>query len=167
MNVGARFDYEYGESFRWGEIKQSKEGEPYKFLKRGSSDFSRYITELSSAVPPDYQTTLLPQDDVAHRRMGGNWRMPTVDEMEELRDKCHWQALLINRAIRAYRITAGNGNSILLPQVSLWTSSLFESNSYAYSLSFNRSNHNSPKIGKTLREYDRAVRGVLPKPNDA
>ncbi len=165
MNVGAHFDYEYGDSFRWGEIRQAKEDEPYKFLRRGSSyHLSRYLTEPSNGVYIDYQATLLPQDDAAHQRMGGNWRMPTVDEMEELRKKCHWQALLINRTIRAYRISAGNGNSIMLPQVSLWTSSLFENNRFAYSLLFL---DRAPKIQEYSREYCLAVRGVLPKPKDA
>ncbi len=72
MNVGAHFDYEYGDSFRWGEIRQAKEDEPYKFLRRGSSyHLSRYLTEPSNGVHIDYQTTLLPQDDAAHQRMGG------------------------------------------------------------------------------------------------
>ncbi len=166
MNVGARFDYEYGDSFRWGEVRPPKSGEPYKFLRRGSSDLSRYLTQRS-CVKPDYQTTLLSEDDVAHRRMGGNWRMPTIDEMEELYKNCHWQALLINRTIRAYRITARNGNSILLPQVNLWTSSLHENNLRAYCLSFYSSNRSGPKITYTNRESCLAVRGVLPKPKDA
>lgn len=163
MNVGARFDYEYGDVFQWGEIRSGK-GTTYKFYTEGYGNnyYTRYTTSRNNAQnnKPDYQSTLLPQDDVAHQYMSGSWRMPTIDEMEELLARCHWQALLINRTIRAYRITGQNGNSILLPQVALWTSSLHEYNHLAYCLNFNA---HTPRIDSQDRKNGFSIRAVLPQ----
>lgn len=158
MNVGARFNYEYGIVRKWGET-HAPQGE-YKF---GWFCYTRYTTEPGSAPKgkPDYQTTLLRRDDVAHRRMRGDWRMPTIDEMEELLYKCQWDAILYNRAIRAYRITGPNGNSIVLPQMSIWTSSLFRYNSSAYCLYFHYDD--SPAIKDCGRNNAYYIRAVLPK----
>ena len=87
--------------------------------------------------------------------------MPTVDEMTELVEKCSWQALMINHAILVYRVTGPSGNSILLPQQDLWTSSLYANDSFAFYLWFLRT---GPKIDYTGREKMLHVRGVLDKP---
>ncbi len=185
MNVGARFEYEYGDSFLWGETEPVKRGD-YKFRSKNGYGFTRYVTEPCENT--DYQSTLLMEDDAARQRWGGQWRMPTVDEMKELVRRCYWQALLINHTIRAYRITGPNGNSILLPQVDLWTSSLYRNNSFAYSLHFEESTYDDdddedededdeeedeereeeeeqkvPKIMEEYREHRLSVRAVLPK----
>lgn len=36
----------------------------------------------------DTKTTLDPDDDVAHVMWGGDWRMPTIDEFNELLNNC-------------------------------------------------------------------------------
>lgn len=160
-NVGARFKYEYGIVRRWGETHSPRD--EYKFEYHGSRFcYTRYTTDPGSTPKgkPDYQTTLLRRDDVAHRRMRGDWRMPTVDEMEELLYQCQWDAILYNRAIRAYRITGPNGNSILLPQMNIWTSSLYRSNSDAYCLYFY---DDGPAIRDVSRDRSYYIRAVLSK----
>ncbi len=32
----------------------------------------------------------LPEDDAAHVNWGADWRMPTVEEWQELKDNCTW-----------------------------------------------------------------------------
>ena len=32
-----------------------------------------------------------PEDDVAHVKWGGKWRMPTAEEWEELMEDCTWE----------------------------------------------------------------------------
>ena len=50
----------------------------YKWSVNGSSsNFSKYNAS-------DSKTVLDPEDDAAHVIMGGNWRMPTLDEYNEL-----------------------------------------------------------------------------------
>lgn len=152
MNVGARYDYEYGKCCGWGGIRNG-----------GRLPWSRYCTKFNPPCgsKPDYLTTLLLRDDIAHRSMGGDWRMPTVDEMGELWEKCSWQALMINHAMPAYRVTGLNGNSILLPTQSLWTSSLYANDCKAYCLQFWPGT--GPEIGYIYRDEMLHVRGVLDK----
>ena len=77
--------------FQWGDTQgytaeQVGDGEglkafswdDYKFSIDGSaSNFSKYNAS-------DNKTVLDPEDDAAHVNMGGNWRMPTFEELKEL-----------------------------------------------------------------------------------
>lgn len=149
-NVGAKYNYEYGKCCGWGGIRNG-----------GTLLWSRYRTQFNPFdKKPDYLTTLLLRDDIAHRCMGGDWRMPTVDEMNELLTQCSWQAVLINHAIRAYQITGPNGNTMLLPQKNLWTSSLCEDNGKAFGLVFMGGR---PYVEPEWRDIACYVRGVLDK----
>ena len=40
-----------------------------------------------------------PEDDVAHVKLGGSWRMPTTDEINELVEKCTWSWASVNGEI--------------------------------------------------------------------
>ena len=62
----------------------------------------------------DNKTVLEPEDDVAHVKWGGDWRMPTHAEQQELIDECTWVWTTIN-GIRGYEVTGPNGKSIFLP----------------------------------------------------
>ena len=59
-------------------------------------------------------TTLEPQDDVATKLWGKEWRMPTREEFQELVDKCQWE-WTEQAGIKGYRVTGQNGNSLFLP----------------------------------------------------
>jgi len=90
-NIGAATPEDSGLYFQWGDTQgytaeQVGNGEglkpfiwtDYKFLIDGSSsNFSKYNAS-------DSKTVLDPEDDAAHVNMGGNWRMPTTEECEEL-----------------------------------------------------------------------------------
>ena len=54
------------------------------------------------------------QNDVAHVKWGNGWRMPTLKEFNELKEKCIWCKETLN-GHRGYRITGPNGNCIFLP----------------------------------------------------
>ena len=54
------------------------------------------------------------QYDYVNKSWGGQWRMPTLYEMQELRDYCTWEWVSSDYR-RAYKITGPNGNSIILP----------------------------------------------------
>lgn len=51
--------------------------------------------------------------DVA-KNWGGNWRMPSKAEFEELLSKCSWKWITI-AGTNGYKITSSNGMSIFLP----------------------------------------------------
>ena len=74
---------------------------------------TKYCTD-SSYGTVDNKTVLDPEDDVAHVKWGGSWRMPTKAEQDELRNKCSWQWTTLN-GVNGYRVTGPNGNSIFLP----------------------------------------------------
>ena len=82
----------YGDYYAWGET-ETKSGcfeDNYKFgtfIYGTGWRFSKYSTS-SSYGTVDNKTVLEPEDDVAHVKLGGRWRMPTDDEWAELQNKC-------------------------------------------------------------------------------
>lgn len=52
--------------------------------------------------------------DIVKMNWGGEWRLPTDDEMKELMNDCAWAWETVNDA-HGYRVTGPNGNSIFLP----------------------------------------------------
>ena len=82
---------DYGDYYAWGETKPKENYSwlMYKFGKSSSGPFSKYSTPRSDG-PIDNKTVLEPEDDVAHVKLGGKWRMPTDFEWTELRAKCTW-----------------------------------------------------------------------------
>lgn len=48
--------------------------------------------------------------DAATANWGGDWRMPTSEEIEELIEECEWEL-----QANGYQVTGPNGNSIFLP----------------------------------------------------
>ena len=118
FNLGASKPEEYGDYYAWGETepKEKYSWSTYKFGTRSIGPFSKYNTK-SSYGSIDDKTVLEPEDDVAHVKLGGNWRMPTDEEWTELRTKCTWTWVTsYNRTgINGRLVTATNGNSIFLP----------------------------------------------------
>ena len=111
---------------------------------------TKYCTD-SSYGTVDNKTVLDPEDDVAHVKWGGSWRMPTLDEQKELFNNCTWTWTTQN-GVSGYKVTGSNGNSIFLPAAGgrygaevyyrgsngyYWSSSLYSRYSnYAYYLDF-------------------------------
>jgi uncharacterized protein YjdB len=102
----------------------------------------------------DGKTVLDSEDDAAHVNLGGNWRMPTKDEQDELQNNCTWKWTSMN-GINGQKVTGPNGNSIFLPAAGyrydayylsnesfrgrFWSSSLYPYYSYdAYYLDFSQ-----------------------------
>ena len=81
MNVGATKDSGFGSYFAWGEVK------PKQFYSWGTYVWSKGDTQYPlKYTTTDRKTQLVPSDDAARTNWGGEWRMPTVDEFEELTD---------------------------------------------------------------------------------
>lgn len=94
-NIGADQPHEYGDYFAWGETKPKDvySWETYKWC-RVSGDvttLTKYCTN-SEYGTVDNRWKLELTDDVAHVKLGGNWRMPTIAELHELQntDNCSW-----------------------------------------------------------------------------
>ncbi|MBP5558485.1 MAG: Ig-like domain-containing protein [Bacteroidales bacterium] len=117
FNVGASKPEDYGDYFAWGETepKSNYSWSTYKFeLGTGyQGPFSKYVTK-SSYGTVDNKTVLDPEDDAAHVNWGGSWRMPTLEECDELINKCTWTWTTQN-GVNGRLVTGPNGKSIFLP----------------------------------------------------
>lgn len=112
MNVGATKPAGYGKYFAWGET-QTKEFYSWKTYAWSRSD-GQFMTKYSNN---DGRMQLAPVDDAARSQWGGDWRMPTATEFEELvdPDKCKWEWTTVD-GVNGYKVTGKKtGNSIFLP----------------------------------------------------
>ena len=139
MNVGANAPEEYGDYFAWGETEPKDNynwynWETYKWCKwcKGSkTTLTKYCTN-SDYGTVDNKTILDLKDDAAHANWGGTWRMPTVDEIEELLDNCSWEWTIQN-GVNGMKVTGPNGNSIFLPAAGYrYDSSLYDAGGGGY-----------------------------------
>ncbi|MBQ9202226.1 MAG: DUF1566 domain-containing protein [Bacteroidales bacterium] len=122
-NVGAEKPEDYGDYFAWGETetKISYSWTNYKFRTSGDSwdnvKFSKYNTGCSYGLV-DNKTVLDAGDDVAHVKWGGDWRMPTREEFNELLENCTWTWTTQN-GVKGYKVTSRKtgytDRSIFLP----------------------------------------------------
>ena len=151
-NIGATVPEDYGEYYAWGETEEKDDysWSTYRWCNGTSDTMTKYCTSASYGTV-DNKTVLEPEDDVAHVKWGGSWRMPTKAEQDELRNNCTWTWTTLN-GVNGYRVTGPNGNSIFLPAAGYrygtgvvsrggyggcWSGSLYSNNSNsAYYLSF-------------------------------
>ena len=113
-NVGADKPEEAGGLYAWGETetKTDYSFSTYKFSADGvQGNYTKYGDN-------DNKTVLDPEDDVAHVKWGGSWRMPTIAEMDELRRECKWTWTEEN-GIDGFRVSGKKegfeDNSIFIP----------------------------------------------------
>ena len=127
-NVGASSSDEYGLYFAWGETQgytsdtsdgHSFDWASYKWCDGSYDTMTKYCTKSSYGYNgfTDGQTELLPEDDAATANWGDYWRMPTIEQMEELINSDYttteWTTL---NGVKGRKITSkSNGNSIFLP----------------------------------------------------
>lgn len=194
MNIGAKNISAYGDYFAWGEIIGYQDGKTnfaenaYKFYMENTTKttdkdgflievtkkgFTKYVADNNSGYDGfrDDKMVLELEDDAAYEHWGGKWRMPTIEDFKELREKCTWEWALMTGNY-GYKVTGPNGNYIFLPAAggrvntglyetdkncSYWTSSLSNFYSCAYFTSFQSENDlnfydsNSRHIGRTIR----------------
>ena len=175
-NVGADSPEEYGDYFAWGEVepKETYNWSTYKYCNGSSSTLIKYCNNSSCGNYgfTDNKTVLDPEDDAATVNWGGNWRMPTKAEQDELRNNCTWDWTTQN-GVKGYKVTGPNGNSIFLPAAgymyegtldnagsygNYWSSSLLVGTPYyAYNVDFN---WDGVDWDYTSRCYGQSVRPV-------
>ena len=85
----------------------------YKWCNGSETTFTKYCTN-SSYGTVDNKTELDPEDDAAYVNWGPSWRMPTMDQLQELTNKCTWNWTTQN-GVNGLLITGPNGNSMFLP----------------------------------------------------
>lgn len=182
-NVGATTPEQYGDYFAWGEVKPKRyyDWGSYKYCVGSESTLTKYCfdSDYGKNGFTDDKTILDLEDDAAHVNWGGNWRMPTVEECEELEIDCEWTWTTLN-GINGHKVTGPNGNSIFLPAAGAMggdvNSSLDEQGWYWSSSIANTKDYHLPSqayyIGFTTegahtdipltRRYGFSVRAVCP-----
>ncbi len=131
-NVGASKPGDYGDYYAWGETstKSTYDWSTYKYCNGSYDSMTKYCT-ISGYGTVDNKTVLESSDDVAQMKWGGGWRMPSLEELEELKEKCKWEWTQQDEH-NGYRVTGPNGNSIFLPAAGCLDSSLSGAGSYGY-----------------------------------
>lgn len=131
-NVGASSPEEYGDYFAWGETKPKARynWETYKWCGGSYKTQTKYCTSSSDGTV-DNKTILELSDDAANAQWGGDWRMPTKEEIRELRNNCTW-TWTTQKRVKGYKVTSKiNGNSIFLPAAGFrGGSGLYDAGSY-------------------------------------
>lgn len=103
-NVGATTPEDYGDYFAWGEteLKSRYNWNTYAY---GNSSYE------CQNIGFDISLT---KYDVAHVKWGDNWRMPSLDQIKELKDRCK-RTLITMNGVRGTLVTGPNGKSVFLP----------------------------------------------------
>lgn len=154
-NVGDSLPYGYGDYYAWGETETK----------------DKYSTSLYTGDP-----NKLPDScDVARQKMGGNWRMPTKAEFEELLNKCEWRCTYFPKTkVYGYKVTAKNKNWMFIPLSGhkvdeytydigktgiLWSSDADHSYPYVLTIYFSANNDNN-RVQQTFPYWGLPVRAV-------
>lgn len=174
-NVGATLPSDFGDYFAWGET-QPKE----TYASNNSKFYNVGYPELKGMGVIDSDGNLTAKYDVATIEWGGKWRMPTKEELIELRNQCTWIPTTLND-VKGYQVTGPNGNSIFLPSAGYynhtendagshglinvdshgyyWSSTLYSGGASAWGLDFPFYSPN--EIGSFHRYFGFTVRPVM------
>ena len=184
-NVGADKPEDYGGYYAWGETEEKDyyDWVTYKYCRGDYDELTKYCNYSSYGYNgfTDNRTVLEPEDDVAHVKWGGDWRMPTYAEWSELcsSSNCTWTWTTRN-GVKGYKVTSKKegfeGESIFLPAAGCriygslgsvgslgyyWSSSLYESDpGVAWSVGFYSGYYDRDYGGN--RYYGRSVRPICP-----
>ena len=180
QNVGASKPSEAGLYFQWGDTQgytkeQVGKGEGQK---KFASDWSDYKWNPSGdgETFTKYKTEgegLELEDDAVHANMGGDWHMPSSEQIQELINETTSNWIKLN-GINGRLFTSKNGKSIFIPaagyawndsllsegsEADIWSSMLYASSVfYGQYLGFSSSNVG---LDYYYRYYGFSVRGVI------
>lgn len=111
-NVGANSPEDYGNYYAWGETepKEFYDFINYKWCNGEYGTITKYTNRYDE---------LEPEDDAATANWGGEWCMPTYEQMKELGDQCTWEPEERN-GVFGYLATGPNGNKLFLPAAGIY-----------------------------------------------
>ena len=136
-NVGSSTPEDEGLLFQFGHIdgyKYMDENHKFKTNDQNLEDGSarEYIPITSSGKVYKINEILVLTDDAAHVNMGGKWRMPTKDELEELFNNTTHKVETINGVKGMLFTSKINNKRLFIPFAGYWYNGGFRSaGSYA------------------------------------
>ncbi len=116
FNLGATKKEEYGKYYAWGETepKDYYNWSNYKWGK-AANELTKYTALYDTDNSyHDCKYVLELDDDAAYVNLGKEWRMPSREEWNELKDNCTW-TWTTEYGEGGYKIKSKNGNYIFLP----------------------------------------------------
>ena len=129
-NLGASTPEDYGDYYQWGGVTSVTStginlgwaGCPFTkglYYNDHKNVFTKYVptgmTEYwAGSGDPDNKLVLDPADDAAHVNLGGDWRMPTIEEWEELYDNTTSEWTMEN-GVNGYKLTSKTDQQVHLP----------------------------------------------------
>jgi hypothetical protein len=136
-NIGAEKPEDYGYYFWWGDTVGYKRENDKWVASDGSNLYFAFGWDTCLTVDKDNSTlqsegwitangVLAPEHDAAQAHWGGNWRMPTRQEVADLNSECDWTWGSLN-GVNGYVVRGRDSyasNSIFLPCAGYgdWTS---------------------------------------------
>ncbi len=109
-NVGAIDPEDFGNYYAWGETRTKSQYDWKSYVwgnpKSGKKGIIKYNSQDNG--------TLDIEDDAAHVKWEGDWRIPTNDNWIELANSCTWVWTRMNN-INGYKVIGANDNYIFLP----------------------------------------------------
>ena len=166
INIGASNLEDEGNLFAWGEV-ESKSSFSWSNYKYSEGDWANSLTKYCNSAEygndgyVDDLNYLTATDDAAQVIWGGGWRIPTLEEVEELQKNCEVKNIIINghscRKIIS-KVTGYYGVYIIMPYTRYWVNSI--SNDPNYAVSF--SNQYGVYINKSYRCDGLSIRPVCP-----
>lgn len=124
MNVGATKPEECGNYFAWGETKGYYSGKTdfnwstYTWSNGGPNKLMKYCNNSNYGYNgfTDNLTELELTDDAAYVIWGSSWRMPTIEQWNELLRECEWLRTTVN-GVNGFLVVSRTGTSasIFLP----------------------------------------------------
>ena len=190
LNVGAIKESDTGLLFQWGDsqgytLDQCGNGEgqkafswaDYKWCNGNYDSITKYCTDSFYGVV-DNKTVLNIEDDGCHVYMGGDWRLPTGTNMQELIDNTNYEYVTIDGMSGGKFINKTDSRKyIFLPDVCCYYGSLIlGTGTLSWSSSLSKSNSSlAPYLhyegyGSYLGDHSRCtglpLRGVIDKVNN-
>jgi len=175
-NIGAEKPEDYGYYFWWGDtvgykrennkwVASNGSNSNFSFDSRNTPTCEKSISTLQNEGWITSDGVLAPEHDAAKKHCGGDWRMPTKQEFDDLNSKCDWTWTTMN-GVNGY-VVRGKGdyasNSIFLPCADCgygtslddagsygryWSSVPYSGNNGAESLCFGSGDHRTGIYGR-------------------
>ena len=127
-NIGAEKPEDYGYYFWWGDtvgykrendkwVASDGSNSNFSFIGGNTPTYDKSVSTLRSEGWITADGVLAPEHDAARKHWGGDWRMPTKQEFDDLNSKCDWVWTTTN-GVNGY-VVRGRGDyasrSIFLP----------------------------------------------------